>query len=74
MEDVSEHRGGFCSDSDIEDFCEEHKIPLKQAYEFIDENRVPECCKGCKYVGMFDNMHPCDDCSRPREDMYEAKI
>ena len=73
MEETSKRRHGFLSDSDVEDFCDEHNIPYRQAYRFVDENRVPPCCKGCKHVGMFDNCYPCDVCSRPRQDMYEAE-
>ena len=73
IETVRRIRDGFFSDSDIEDFCDEHKIPYRDAYDFIDKNRVPPCCKGCKHVGMFDNCYPCDVCSRPRKDMYEAE-
>ena len=71
IKDVMERRDGFCSDDDIMDFCDENDIPSGEAFKFIDEYKVPSCCKGCKHVGMYDNMYPCDLCSRPRQDMYE---
>ncbi len=71
MQDVAERRNGFCSDDDIMDFCEENNIPEDEVFEFINEERVPSCCKGCKHIGMFSSFYPCNVCSRPRKDMYE---
>jgi hypothetical protein len=37
-----------CTDSDIRDFCDEHNISYRTAFDFLSEINVPDCCKGCK--------------------------
>lgn len=61
------------SDSIVEDFCEEHNIPLSEAFHMLAEWSVPDCCKGCTYVSYYNSMYPCTSCSRPRRDMYKNK-
>ncbi len=73
IDNVIKQRKGLCSDDDIMDFCDENDIPHDKAFQFIDEARVPQCCEGCKYIGAYNNMYPCNCCSRPRKDMYERK-
>jgi len=67
------HKDG-CTDSDIEDFCEEHNISKKDAFRFVIELIAPQQCKGCKYIG-YRSIYPCNACSRARilKDHYEAE-
>lgn len=59
-----------CTDSDIEDFCDEYKVSRKDAFNKIAEWTVPSCCKGCIYMNMFPDMPPCASCSRGKKDYY----
>ena len=62
-----------CTDSDIRDFCDEYNISYRTAFDFISEINAPDCCKGCKHVGVFPSLYPCVDCSRPKRDYYVAR-
>ena len=62
-----------CTDSEVIDFCKKHKISQKEAFTQISEWETPECCHGCKHIGLFDSMHPCTECSRPKKDFYEKR-
>ena len=61
-----------CTDSDIEDFCDENKVSRKEAFKLVAEWSAPEVCKGCAYVVFYPDMHPCCNCSRAKEDFYKA--
>lgn len=62
-----------CTDSDVRDFCDEHNISYRTADDFLSEINAPDCCKGCKHVGLFPSLSPCVDCSRPKRDYYVAR-
>lgn len=63
-----------CTDSDIEDFCAENNVSLKEAYRYTGELSAPKECKGCKYIYFFRGAYPCIGCSRaPHKDMYETE-
>lgn len=61
-----------CTDSDVEDFCDENNVSRREAFHFIAELTVPECCKGCKYIDLYPSMPPCPSCSRAKKDFYES--
>ena len=52
------------TDSDIEDFCRENNIQANEAFRKIQEWSAPTCCMGCKHIEMFDNLYPCNICTR----------
>lgn len=64
-----------CSDSDIEDFVEEHPdVNGRDIWDFVYEYGAPNECKGCKYI-QFLGMTPCIGCSRrvKVKDFYESR-
>lgn len=71
MQELRELCESGCTDSDIEDFCEENAISEKEAFHLIATWSAPECCRKCKHVDFYNSMYPCSVCSRPLKDMYE---
>lgn len=63
--------GTIHTDSDIEDFCEEHHANIGAVYQQISQWNTPECCKDCEYVQFYDNSYPCNACCRGKKDMYK---
>ncbi len=64
-----------CSDSDIEDFADEHpEINGKDIWDYVYEYHEPNACKGCKHIQML-GMMPCIRCKRKvqLEDYYETR-
>ena len=64
-----------CSDSDIEDFVDEHpKINGRDIWDYVYEFDAPAGCHGCKHIQMR-GMTPCNRCSRIIEltDCYEPR-
>lgn len=62
------------TDSDIEDFCDEHDLPRKNVFHYIATQLAPDVCKGCKYVDQYNSLYPCKMCSRAHhEDFYEKE-
>ena len=64
-----------CSDSDIEDFVEEHSdINGRDIWDYVYEYSAPDECKGCKYI-QLSGMMPCIICSRRfyTKDYYESR-
>lgn len=63
-----------CTDSDIEDFIDEHPETASFIWDFVYEYIAPAECKGCKYVQMS-GMMPCINCSRrvKVKDYYEHR-
>ena len=59
-----------CTDSDIEDWCEEHGVPEKQAFHQVAVWLAPKCCQGCMYIDFYDSAHPCNSCCRNKQDYY----
>lgn len=62
-----------CSDSDIEDFIDDHHLSdeeAKEVWKLVAANNAPECCKDCKNVIHFGCGIPCDYCSRPVKKVY----
>lgn len=62
-----------CTDSDIEDFCENNKVNYREAFLQIDIWNAPDCCKDCKHVSFFASMYPCNSCSRAHQTDYFEK-
>lgn len=65
-----------CSDSDIEDFVENHpKINGKEIWNYVYEYNAPSQCKGCKYIQCIGFSLPCTKCSRSitLADRYEKR-
>ena len=60
-----------CTDSVIEDFCEERHLNPSDAFHFIAVQHAPNCCKSCNHVDYFPNMFPCSRCCRTKRDYYE---
>lgn len=60
-----------CSDSVIEDFCENRHLHPSQAFHFIAVQKAPDCCKKCNNVDYFPDMFPCSRCCRGKKDYYE---
>lgn len=63
-----------CTDSDIEDFVDEHpEINGKDIWDYVYELDAPEGCKGCIHI-QKSGMYPCNECSRRvvLKDYYEA--
>ena len=64
-----------CSDSDIEDFVDEHpEVNGRDIWDYVCEHDAPARCKGCKYIQMY-GMAPCIKCSRrvKLKDYYESR-
>lgn len=64
-----------CSDSNIEDFVDEHpEIKAKEIWDYVYEYYAPDICKGCKHIQRA-GMMPCIECVRRanRKDYYESK-
>ena len=62
-----------CTDSDIEDFCGEHKLSRNEVFTKIAEWTIPSCCQGCMYMTMYPSMPPCPSCSRGKKDHYAKR-
>lgn len=60
-----------CTDSDIEDWCSERGVSEKEAFHAAAVHRAPAGCKACRHVGVYPDMHPCVNCSRGKEDLFE---
>lgn len=63
-----------CTDSDIEDFVDEHPEVNENIWDYVYEYDAPESCKGCKYI-QYSGMFPCTQCSRKVElkDYYVSR-
>ena len=63
-----------CTDSDIEDFIDEHPEADENIWDYVYEYYAPDGCKGCKYIQMSGWM-PCIRCSRRfhAKDYYESR-
>ena len=64
-----------CTDSDIEDFKDEHpEIKAKDIWDYVYEYDAPNECKGCRFIQMS-GMMPCIRCSRRVvvKDYYENR-
>ena len=62
-----------CTDSDLIEFCEDNNLSVREVYHTVASWIVPECCNGCKYIEFYSGMYPCNNCSRPKKDMYEKE-
>ena len=68
-----------CSDSDVEDFIEDHIFPPdvtgKDVWDFVYEYHAPQQCKGCRFI-QNEGEFPCNRCSRivNIKDYYDEKI
>lgn len=64
--ELSEIMKKGCSDSDIEDFIEEHsesELDGKEVWNFVYEWYAPKECRGCEHI-QREGMYPCTNCSR----------
>ena len=59
-----------CSDSDLEDFCNEYKIPQQIVFHYVAIMSAPDCCKRCKNVDFYKSMYPCTSCKRANQTEY----
>ena len=72
-EEISKIVMSGCTDSDIEDYLEDHPdISGKEVWDFVCVLRAPAECKGCKHIQMA-GMYPCNACHRGEKtkDFYE---
>lgn len=62
----------ICTDSDIEDFCEEFDVDERAAFHYLAELRTEYTeCKGCQHIEFFGSgMYPCSMCSRGKKDLF----
>lgn len=63
-----------CSDSDIEDFIDDHHLSDEEATEvwkLVAINNAPYCCKDCKNVIFYNWYIPCVYCIRPVQNRYK---
>ena len=51
------------TDSDIEDFIDEHPEIRKLVWDYVYDYIAPMQFKGCKYV-QYTGIYPCTNCSR----------
>lgn len=63
-----------CSDSDIEDFIDEHPEINENIWDYVYEYDAPNECKGCKYI-QYSGTFPCRNCSRRNslQDYYKSR-
>ena len=62
------------SDSDIEDFIDDHHLSDEEATEvwkLVAINNAPDCCKDCKNVKYYKYDNPCYYCTRPKSNLYK---
>ena len=64
----------YLTNSDIEDLTDKYPEDAKEIWKFIYELSAPEQCKGCKYIGFYSRMYPCNCCTRQEDlkDFYEG--
>lgn len=63
-----------CSDSDIEDFIDDHNLSddeAREVWEIVVINNAPDCCKDCKNVKYYVYDKPCCNCIRPKLNLYK---
>lgn len=72
--------GSFKTDSDIDDYADEHNLPIADVwqcfaeyrYECLIEQSIGTPCEGCKYVTQIEGLTPpCYECYRNKADFYE---
>ena len=62
------------TDSDIEEFCDDHDLSYGEVFHWLSVVCSPEQCRRCKYVDMYPKMYPCNDCKRAcSTDHYEER-
>lgn len=57
------------TDSDVEYFCDKNNLPYGAVFSYIQEQSIPEECKGCKYSGTYP-QGMCVSCRRGKSDNY----
>lgn len=72
--------GNFKTDSEIDDYADEHNLPISAVWQWFSDYRN-EClikqsigtpCEGCKYVTQTEGFTPpCYECCRNKADYYE---
>ena len=66
--------GTILTDSDIEDFCDDHNLSWGEVFHWISVWTAPDQCEGCKHVDRYANMYPCNECKRAHmRDHYERE-
>ena len=72
--------GSFKTNSEIDDYADEHNLPITDIWQYFAEYRddylikqsIGTLCEGCKYVTQIDSLtSPCYDCCRNKTDFYE---
>lgn len=70
--------GTFKTDSEIDDYADEHDLPAVEVWQWFSEYRdkclikqsIGTPCEGCKYVTRIEGSVPCYECCRNKADYY----
>lgn len=73
--------GTFKTNSEIDDYADEHNLPVADVWQCYAEYRndysikqsIGTPCEGCKYVIIGRGWGPCDNCCRNKTDFYEER-
>lgn len=70
--------GTFKTNSEIDDYADEHNLPVADVWQCFAEYRddclikqsIGTPCEGCKYVTRIEGFVPCYECCRSKSDYY----
>ena len=71
--------GAFKTNSEIDDYADEHNLPIVEVWQWFAEYRdaclikqsIGTSCEGCKYVTQIEGLaSPCYECCRNKADFY----
>ena len=68
--------GDFRTDSDIEDFADEHALKWVEVFDYLAIlETTGTVCEKCKHIGFRYSMYPCNSCIRRQgmSDRYERE-
>lgn len=74
--------GTFETDSEIDDYADEHSLPAADVWQCFAEYRddclvkqsIGTPCEGCRYVTQIEgSASPCYECCRNKTDFYEKE-
>lgn len=75
LEIIINSRKDYFTDSEVMDFCDDRGLEYGEVFHFLSTVFAPHTCNGCKHIGFYSNMYPCNVCTRVsnRKDMYESE-
>ena len=73
--------GTFKTNSEIDDYADEHNLPVVDVWrcfaEYRDDYLIKQSigtpCEGCKYITRIEGFGPCYECCRNKADYYEER-